>query len=95
MVFGDCFLVVRHPANLAMAQRICFSIGGTLKPFAVADTGICGGGIVWLQESLPAAQQYVLTLATDYSYRTIYGLLAPCLSRQSYSKWAYLENKLG
>lgn len=65
-----------HPGDLAMAEKICSSVGGTLGTFDVYDEGVCGGGILWLQRSLAQAHAYVMAAAWKHHSFLVYGLLA-------------------
>jgi hypothetical protein len=59
-----------------MAEKICSSVGGTLGTLDVHDADVCGGALLWLQQSLAEAHSYVMVAARVHHSFSLYGLLA-------------------
>jgi hypothetical protein len=68
--------VLLHPGDRAMAEKICSSVGGTLGTLDVHDADVCGGALLWLQQSLAEAHSYVMVAARLHHSFSLYGLLA-------------------
>ncbi len=68
--------VLLHPGDRRMAEQICSSVGGKLGTFGAYDEGLCGGSILWLQQSLAQAHAYVMAAAWKHHSFLVYGLLA-------------------
>ncbi len=68
--------VLRHPGDRRMAETICASVGGRWSGFGVPDDGICGGAIVWLQESFAQAHAAVAAAIPAHHLFRLYGVPA-------------------
>jgi hypothetical protein len=74
-----CIAVITHHGDLAAAQAICRSAGGTLgtqKPdlFHPPD-GFCGGAISWFQLNAKQERELIAPLAKQFGLMKLYGIL--------------------
>jgi hypothetical protein len=68
--------VMLHPANLAITQAVCTSVGGTLGPFNDPSGNVCSGSIEWLQFTLPQARALFVPAIREYHLVRLFSLLA-------------------
>jgi hypothetical protein len=68
--------VLLHPGDRAMAEKICSSLGGVLGTMEVHDANVCGGALLWLEQSLAEAHRYVMAAVRLHHLFALYGLLA-------------------
>ena len=68
--------VLLHPGDRAMAEKICSSVGGVLGTMEVHDANVCGGALLWLEQSLPEAHLYVMAAVGKHHLFILYGLLS-------------------
>lgn len=74
-----CVAVITHHGDLATAQAICRSAGGTLgteKPDLFhPPSGVCGGAISWFQLNANQERELIVPLARQFGLVKLYGAL--------------------
>jgi hypothetical protein len=74
---GAVLAAITHPGSFEQAQAICHSLHGSLlSPGELNGSGVCDGGIAWLQVSTAQAHRFIVDVEAQQHYFRIYGVLA-------------------